>query len=299
MNDKVITMEYHLFGFLKSPFELKMEFLTPIFCQNEKYYIQNIEVLDLERPTYDFSQIAIINMNYLIECTDHLQTYGNDSKPVYAFSFDGKEVTYGDYDFMCNVLCDNLDKISGSKHLYYDVLLFLRKFDDAQSLVKSKNFFGDYLNDEQLLLAQNIKLEEIELFRSASKIPTNKDLSNIRQVDFDFKQSQYPIIKVIGVGGSGNNVINRMITAGLKGVEFIAVNTDAQALYLSQAQNKIQIGAKLTKGLGAEANPEIGQKAAEENREELTQALRGADMVFVTTGMGGGTGTGEIGRAHV
>lgn len=111
-------------------------------------------------------------------------------------------------------------------------------------------------------------------------------------LEFDLDLEQFANIKVIGVGGGGNNAVNRMITAGLKGVEFIAVNTDAQALFLSQAGQKIQIGSKLTKGLGAGANPDIGEKAAEESREELIQALRGADMVFVTAGMGGGTGTG-------
>ena len=99
-------------------------------------------------------------------------------------------------------------------------------------------------------------------------------------------------IKVIGVGGGGNNAVNRMMAAGVKGVEFIAVNTDAQALALSNAPTRIQIGEKLTKGLGAGANPEIGEKAAEESREQLVEALKGADMVFVTAGMGGGTGTG-------
>ena len=99
-------------------------------------------------------------------------------------------------------------------------------------------------------------------------------------------------IKVIGVGGGGNNAVNRMITAGVRGVEFIAVNCDAQALLLSKAENKIQIGEKLTKGLGAGANPEIGEKACEESREQIVEALKGADMVFVTAGMGGGTGTG-------
>ena len=99
-------------------------------------------------------------------------------------------------------------------------------------------------------------------------------------------------IKVVGVGGGGNNAVNRMITSGLRGVDFIAVNTDAQALILSKAQNRIQIGEKLTKGLGAGANPEIGQKAAEESRELLVEQFKGADMVFVTAGMGGGTGTG-------
>ncbi|HEX3031883.1 MAG TPA: cell division protein FtsZ [Bacillota bacterium] len=111
-------------------------------------------------------------------------------------------------------------------------------------------------------------------------------------LDFDLDLEHFANIKVIGVGGGGNNAVNRMIDAGLKGVEFIAVNTDAQALFLSRASNKIQIGAKLTKGLGAGANPDIGEKAAEESRDELVQALRGADMVFVTAGMGGGTGTG-------
>jgi cell division protein FtsZ len=99
-------------------------------------------------------------------------------------------------------------------------------------------------------------------------------------------------IKVVGVGGGGNNAVNRMITSGLQGVEFITINCDAQALLLSKAQNRIQIGEKLTKGLGAGANPEIGQKAAEESREIIIEQLRGADMVFVTAGMGGGTGTG-------
>lgn len=99
-------------------------------------------------------------------------------------------------------------------------------------------------------------------------------------------------IKVIGVGGGGNNAVNRMISAGVKGVEFIAVNCAAQALLLSKAPTRIQIGEKLTKGLGAGANPEIGEKAAEESRDQILDALKGADMVFVTAGMGGGTGTG-------
>jgi cell division protein FtsZ len=99
-------------------------------------------------------------------------------------------------------------------------------------------------------------------------------------------------IKVLGVGGGGNNAVNRMVEAGLKGVEFIAVNTDKQALLLSKASQKIQIGEKLTRGLGAGANPEIGQKAADESKDEIIQALKGADLVFITAGMGGGTGTG-------
>ncbi|MEG6521896.1 cell division protein FtsZ [Desulfotomaculum sp. 1211_IL3151] len=111
-------------------------------------------------------------------------------------------------------------------------------------------------------------------------------------LDFEMAMDHFANIKVIGVGGGGNNAVNRMISAGLKGVEFVAVNTDAQSLFLSQSDSKIQIGNKLTKGLGAGANPEIGCKAAEESREEIMQALKGADMVFVTAGMGGGTGTG-------
>ena len=100
------------------------------------------------------------------------------------------------------------------------------------------------------------------------------------------------VIKVIGVGGAGNNAVNRMVESGIKGVEFISVNTDVQALKYSKAGTKIQIGEKITKGLGAGANPDIGAQSAEESKAEITEALRGADMVFVTSGMGGGTGTG-------
>lgn len=99
-------------------------------------------------------------------------------------------------------------------------------------------------------------------------------------------------IKVVGVGGGGGNAVNRMITEGLGGVEFIAVNTDNQSLMLSQAKMRVRIGDKLTNGLGAGGNPEIGKKAAEESSEELYEVLRGADMVFIAAGMGGGTGTG-------
>lgn len=106
------------------------------------------------------------------------------------------------------------------------------------------------------------------------------------------EQSEMANIKVIGVGGGGNNAVNRMIDAQVKGVEFIAVNTETQVLYKSEADNKIQIGEKLTKGLGAGAKPEVGEQAAEESKEDLSKALAGADMVFVTAGMGGGTGTG-------
>ena len=100
------------------------------------------------------------------------------------------------------------------------------------------------------------------------------------------------IIKVIGVGGGGNNAVNRMIDAGIKGVEFIAVNTDKQALQISKANTRIQIGEKITRGLGAGADPNVGAQSAEESKSEIAEALRGADMVFVTAGMGGGTGTG-------
>jgi cell division protein FtsZ len=99
-------------------------------------------------------------------------------------------------------------------------------------------------------------------------------------------------IKVVGVGGGGNNAVNRMIESGIEGIEFIAINTDAQALFTSKAQTRINIGRATTRGLGAGANPEIGKKAAEESSEEIKQALSGADMVFITCGLGGGTGTG-------
>ena len=99
-------------------------------------------------------------------------------------------------------------------------------------------------------------------------------------------------IKVIGVGGGGSNAVNRMIESGVECVEFIVANTDAQALEASKAATKIQLGPKLTKGLGAGGRPEVGRKAAEESTEEIAKALEGADLVFVTAGMGGGTGTG-------
>ncbi len=99
-------------------------------------------------------------------------------------------------------------------------------------------------------------------------------------------------IKVVGIGGGGGNAVNRMIEEGLGGVEFIAINTDAQALLLSKAKTRVRIGEKLTRGLGAGGNPDIGRKAAEESADELYEVLRGADMVFITSGMGGGTGTG-------
>ena len=100
------------------------------------------------------------------------------------------------------------------------------------------------------------------------------------------------VIKVVGVGGGGTNAVNRMVDAGLRGVEFIAANTDAQALLMTDADVKIQLGGKITRGLGAGANPDVGREAAVESKEEIKEALRGADMVFVTAGEGGGTGTG-------
>jgi cell division protein FtsZ len=110
--------------------------------------------------------------------------------------------------------------------------------------------------------------------------------------EYDIETEQFAKIKVIGVGGGGNNAINRMIESKLQGVEFISVNTDKQSLFSSKAEYKIQIGEKLTRGLGAGANPDVGSKAAEESRDDIYQALQGADMVFITAGMGGGTGTG-------
>ena len=104
--------------------------------------------------------------------------------------------------------------------------------------------------------------------------------------------AEFANIKVIGVGGGGNNAVNRMIESGLQGVQFISVNTEDQVLEVSKADVKIQIGEKLTRGLGAGANPQVGEQAALESKEEIVKALQGADMVFVTAGMGGGTGTG-------
>ncbi len=110
------------------------------------------------------------------------------------------------------------------------------------------------------------------------------------QIETDMEKAA--VIKVIGVGGGGCNAVNRMVEAGLKGVDFIAVNTDRQALSRCLAETKIQIGEKLTRGLGAGANPEVGQKAAEETLDDITALMDGADMIFITAGMGGGTGTG-------
>src|SRR6201994_2848356 len=105
-------------------------------------------------------------------------------------------------------------------------------------------------------------------------------------------QNYLAVIKVVGIGGGGVNAVNRMIEVGLKGVEFIAVNTDAQALLMSDADVKLDVGRELTRGLGAGASPDVGRRAAEDHREEIEEVLKGADMVFVTAGEGGGNGHG-------
>ncbi|MFD1471459.1 cell division protein FtsZ [Companilactobacillus mishanensis] len=112
------------------------------------------------------------------------------------------------------------------------------------------------------------------------------------EYSLDSSENMGAVIKVIGVGGAGGNAVNRMVDTGIKGVQFIAANTDVQALESSSAETKIQLGPKLTRGLGAGSNPEIGQKAAQESEEAIKEALEGADMIFITAGMGGGTGTG-------
>jgi cell division protein FtsZ len=111
-------------------------------------------------------------------------------------------------------------------------------------------------------------------------------------IDIDLEIYPAASIKVVGVGGAGGNAVNRMINANLRGVDFIAVNTDKQALNINQAQTKIQIGGNLTRGLGAGGNPEVGRQAIEESRDQISEILSGADMIFITAGMGGGTGTG-------
>ena len=118
-----------------------------------------------------------------------------------------------------------------------------------------------------------------------------KDENDIR-ISFNEETRNDAKIKVIGVGGGGGNAVNRMIDAGIEGIEFVVANTDLQALRMSRAPVKIQLGVKLTNGLGAGANPEVGRKAALEDSDKIIEALEGADMVFVTTGLGGGTGTG-------
>ena len=110
--------------------------------------------------------------------------------------------------------------------------------------------------------------------------------------DLDIGADTVVNIKVLGIGGGGNNVVNRMINTGMRGVEFIGINTDMQALKTSSATQKIQIGEKLTRGQGAGSNPEVGRKSAGESRAQISKALEGTNMVFITAGMGGGTGTG-------
>lgn len=104
--------------------------------------------------------------------------------------------------------------------------------------------------------------------------------------------NEQPVLKVVGVGGGGGNAVNRMIQNDVRGVDFVAINTDAQVLRLSKAETRLQIGKLLTRGLGAGADPEIGRQAAEESEDDIREILRGSDMVFITAGMGGGTGTG-------
>src|SRR5665811_1392491 len=116
--------------------------------------------------------------------------------------------------------------------------------------------------------------------------------SSTRGVDMAAPQNYLAVIKVVGIGGGGVNAVNRMIEVGLKGVEFIAINTDAQALLMSDADVKLDVGRELTRGLGAGADPEVGKKATEDHSEEIEEVLKGADMVFVTAVEGGGTGTG-------
>ena len=112
-------------------------------------------------------------------------------------------------------------------------------------------------------------------------------------IQFEIENAGSARMKVVGVGGAGGNAVNRMIFANLQGVEFVAVNTDCQALAKSSAATKIQIGSRITKGLGSGGDPEIGRRSAEEDRDVIAEVVDGADMVFVTAGMGGGTGTGD------
>lgn len=135
-------------------------------------------------------------------------------------------------------------------------------------------------------MATNQKDSLRNLFSGSMSTQTKRTQEVVPEV------SPIALIKVIGVGGAGGNALNRMIKANLRGIEFIAVNTDAQALYHSEAPTKINIGKATTRGLGAGSNPDIGRQAAEESSEEIRQAIEGADMVFITCGMGGGTGTG-------
>ena len=130
------------------------------------------------------------------------------------------------------------------------------------------------------------------IYDTILRIIGNTKEEGFKMLQIETEMEKAAVIKVIGVGGGGCNAVNRMVEAGLKGVDFIAVNTDRQALNRCLAETKVQIGEKLTRGLGAGANPEVGQRAAEETLDEITALMDGADMIFVTAGMGGGTGTG-------
>lgn len=132
----------------------------------------------------------------------------------------------------------------------------------------------------------------MDSFRRDVGQPTDKEQNMPRNNSQPQFVENFAKIKVVGIGGGGQNAVNRMIEEGIQGVEFIAINTDAQALMLSNAPVRLRVGDKLTKGLGSGGNPEIGQRAAEESREEIREVLEGADMIFVTAGMGGGTGSG-------
>ena len=124
--------------------------------------------------------------------------------------------------------------------------------------------------------------------------PKTKEVLSIMALDLELDNEQGNIaqLKVVGVGGAGGNAVNRMVEFGLRGVEFVSINTDRQALFTSKADIKVQIGEKATQGLGAGAEPAVGRAAAEESIDEINDAIRGADLVFITAGMGGGTGTG-------
>jgi len=129
--------------------------------------------------------------------------------------------------------------------------------------------------------------------KTKSKKTAVKRSSKQKGVNLNMRPRNYAaVIKVVGVGGGGTNAVNRMINSDLEGVSFRVLNTDAQALLQSSAEGRVQLGQNLTRGLGAGGNPSIGQKAAEESREELQQSLEGSDLVFIAAGMGGGTGTG-------
>src|SRR6476661_1979272 len=128
--------------------------------------------------------------------------------------------------------------------------------------------------------------------RQGSDLPVWEDALAPLRLKLETEARAGARIKVVGVGGGGSNAVNRMVRSGLEGVEFIVANTDLQALRMNAATTKLQIGAKLTKGLGAGADPNVGRQAALEDTENIIQALDGADMIFVTTGLGGGTGTG-------